>query len=133
MKAMFRFLRNRKLAKVRHVWGEGNIWNPNVQAHWLQHPAVKKRIEQKITGGEFKSRFEYFLRKYLHDRLPVVRAITLGCGSGPLERNMHRYNFAKCHEGVDVSEYAIDEARNAAGSAGMSHLEYRVADLNAIT
>jgi len=35
------------------------------------------------------------------------RALTLGCGSGELERVLAKYNFCLQHDAIDISEKAI--------------------------
>ena len=118
--------------KIKHVWGAGTIWSPNEIRHWLQHPLVQERINAKITGGYPGDRFQYFLNRCLKGRLPVGRALTLGCGTGDLERGLSQYGFARIHEGIDLSDHAIQLARDNAAAAGLTNLEYRVADLNTL-
>jgi SAM-dependent methyltransferase len=125
------FLRKR-FRQVKHVWGEGSIWTPGDIRHWLQHPLVQARINSIITDGFRGDRFQYFLDRYLNGRLPVQRALTLGSGEGQLERGLSNYNFAEVHEGVDLSEVAVQKAQHAAASGGLAHVRYRVADLNTL-
>ncbi|HZI50465.1 MAG TPA: class I SAM-dependent methyltransferase [Terriglobia bacterium] len=128
---MFNFSLRRKLDRVRHVWGVGNIWTPEAMSHWLQHPLVQARIDAKVTDGT-GDRFQYFLRRYLSNKLPVERALTIGCGGGELERGLCKYDFARVHEGIDIAERAVSDACSAAENAGFNHLEYRVADANRV-
>jgi len=128
---MRRFLRN-QLGRVKQVWGDANIWVAGERRHWLQHPLVQERINWKITGDRNLDRFQYFLNRYLKDRLPVENALTLGCGSGDLERGLSQYKFAKNHDAIDLSDDAIRSARQQAAEAGLSHIRYRVAELNSV-
>jgi hypothetical protein len=75
------FLR-KQLQRVRHVWELARSGFRVKWRHWLQHPLVQARINTKVTGSTGEDRFQYFLRKYLTGRLPVKRALTLGCRSG---------------------------------------------------
>ena len=120
----------KQFQRVKHVWGSGTIWTPGEMRHWLQHPLVQTRINNKITGGQSEDRFQYFLRKYLSGRLPVDRALTLGCGNGELERGLSKYNLAGRHDAFDLSDDAIQNARKTAASLGLNHISYQVADLN---
>src|SRR5262245_40848077 len=122
----------KNLERVKHVWGAGRVWGGIEIQHWLQHPLVQERINFKIAGSPGMNRFEYFLSRYLKDKMPVERALTLGCGVGELERGLCHYNFAKSHEGVDLSDEAIRIASEQAQAAGLAHIQYRSADLNAI-
>ena len=85
-----------------------------------------------ITGGSGRDRFQYFLDEHLPGRLPVARAITLGCGTGDLERGLSKYGFAAVHEAVDLSDHAILAARQAAAAQQLRHIQYRAADLNSL-
>jgi len=124
-------LRN-QLDRVKHVWGRGNIWTAGPISHWLQHPRVQARTNAMVTGGFPGDRFQYFLDRYMKGRLPVDRALTLGCGTGELERGLSTYNFARTHVGLDLSDHAVRLARDAAAAEGLSGLQYRVAELNTL-
>lgn len=117
---------------MRHVWGDGNIWTAGEIRHWLQHPRVQARINAKVTDGFPGDRFQYFLDRYMKGDLPVERALTLGSGAGELERGLSKYNFAKIHDGLDLSPHAVQLAQDAAASETLSGLRYRVAELNTL-
>jgi 2-polyprenyl-3-methyl-5-hydroxy-6-metoxy-1,4-benzoquinol methylase len=121
---MFRLFLRKQLQRVKYVWGDQTIWKPGEVRHWLQHPLV--------VDGFDGDRFQSFLARYLKGKLPVERALTLGCGAGELERGLSKYQFAKAHEGVDVTEHAISRAREMALAQGYDHIHYRIADLNTI-
>jgi SAM-dependent methyltransferase len=91
---------------------------------------VQERLNLPTSGDVRKNRFEHFMDTYL--RLPVNRALTLGCGHGDLERGLSKYNFALQHDGIDIAEGAIAEAERLAKEAGLNHLHYAVADLNSV-
>jgi len=124
---------NKYLERIKNVWGARRVWGGTDIQHWLQHPLVQERINFKVAGVPQVNRFEYFLRRYLEGMLPVERALTLGSGFGELERGLCHYNFARIHEGVDLSDEAVRAAKDKADSAGLSHLLYRTGNLNVIT
>ena len=130
--SMWNRLFRSQLERVKHVWGRGNVWTNGPISHWLQHPRVQARINAKVTGGLPGDRFQYFLERYLKGRLPVDRALTLGCGAGELERGLSKYNFARVHVGLDISDHAVQLARDAASKEGISGLQYRLAELNTL-
>src|ERR1051326_1062514 len=121
------------LERVKHVWGDGRVWGGSEIQHWLQHPLVQDRINLKVAGTPGVNRFEYFLNRYVKDKLPVERALTLGCGVGELERGLCHYNFSKFHEGIDLSNEAIHIASELAQAAQLAQIQYRIADLNTLT
>ena len=129
---MFRGLSRKGLERIKSVWGTQRVWDGTEIRHWLQHPLVQERINLKISGTPHTNRFEYFLDRYLKGRMPVERALTLGSGLGELERGLCQYDFARMHEGVDLSDEAVRISSEKARAAGFGHLRYRVADLNTI-
>jgi len=129
---MFKRLLRRSVERVKQVWGKETIWAPGEIRHWLQHPLVQERINTKITGGCQKDRFQWFLDTHLVGKLPVNRALTLGCGAGELERGLSKYNFANVHDAIDLSDEAIRLAKEAASAERLRHTRYLVDDLNAI-
>jgi O-antigen biosynthesis protein len=130
---MFKIFSRKYLERVKHVWGAGRVWGGTEIQHWLQHPLVRERIDLKVSGVPGLNRFEYFLQRYLKDRMPVERALTLGSGVGELERGLCQYNFARKHEGIDLSDEAVRIAIAQARDAGFTHIHYRTGNLNTIT
>jgi SAM-dependent methyltransferase len=123
------------VAKVKEVWGEGagaSTWRSVHRLHWTQHPKVQERLNFLVSGNPYRNRFEHFMDVYLRGRMPVARALTLGCGHGELERGLAPYNFATLLEGVDISDGAVAEATRLASEAGLRQISYRIADINSI-
>ncbi len=56
--------------------------------HWLEHPAVHSRINFMVSRVVGRDRFQHFFETHLNGKLPVHRALTLGCGDGEFERNL---------------------------------------------
>jgi 2-polyprenyl-3-methyl-5-hydroxy-6-metoxy-1,4-benzoquinol methylase len=123
---------DKQIRRVKEVWGRGSSWKQGEIRHWLQHPLVQARINSKITDGSIGDRYQYFIHRYVQERMPVERALTLGCGNGELERGLSQYNFAKAHEGVDLSDDAIRNAKEAATRSGLAHISYRTGELNTL-
>src|SRR5215831_3417004 len=120
------------IAKVKELWGSSqNTWRSSNLVHWTQLRRVQERLNLLTSGTARKDRFQYFIDTYL-PRLPVKRALTLGCGHGDLERGLCQYNFAVQHDGIDIAEGAIAEARRLASEVGLKNLSYTVADLNTV-
>jgi SAM-dependent methyltransferase len=123
------------VAKVKEVWGDGagaSTWRSPHRLHWTQHPIVQERLNFLVSGDVHRNRFEHFMDRYMKGRMPVERALTLGCGHGELERGLVQYNFATRHEGVDIADGAVAEAKRLAREAGMTSIFYSVADMNSI-
>jgi SAM-dependent methyltransferase len=74
---------------------------------------------------------EWFAQKYVPTALPL--GLSVGCGTGLLERDVFLKGVCERIEGVDFSPEAIAEARRGAEEAGLARrLDYRVEDINAI-
>jgi SAM-dependent methyltransferase len=121
------------LARVANVWAEqAASWYVGRGLHWVEHNLVQERINLKAGADPGIDRYHHFVRKYFSGKLPVERALTLGCGAGEFERGLASYNFCRHHDAVDISGGAIEHAISGARAAGLSHINYRVDDLNRI-
>ncbi len=119
--------------KVAAFWdGQTGKWGIGGVRHWTELRQVHEVINRRISGEPTVDPYCHLLRTRLHDRLPVARAFTIGCGSGELERGLCQYGFALAHDAVDVAPKAIEKAVEAAKEAGFHHLGYRVADGNVL-
>jgi SAM-dependent methyltransferase len=121
------------LARVAAVWAEqAGQWYVGHGVHWVEHQLVQERLNFKVAGEPRVDRYQYLVKKYLAGRTPLERALTLGCGAGDAERGFAGYNFCREHEAVDISAGAIAMAVAKAREAGLTHIRYRVDDLNGI-
>jgi len=105
-------------------------WSIGGKRHWTELEKIQGIINVRVSGDSRVDPYLWFLRRYLGPCLPVRDALTIGCGTGELERGLCQYGFALRHEGVDLSEDAVDRAKYAARSASLSHLHYIVSDAN---
>ena len=134
--ARFAFALRRLLGRrprAASVWSEqAGTWSLGEGRHWTELPQVQEFINRRVSGDPAVNPYEHFLRSRLERRLPVGKALTIGCGSGELERGLARLGFAAEHHGVDLAPGAIEKAIDAARREGLEHLQYRVDDANAI-
>ncbi len=99
---------------------------------WEAEPLIQQRINAKISGDAEIGWIEYTLDKYFAGRLPLEECLSLGCGSGQLERSLaQRRAFTHC-DAYDVSSASIQRARDLAAAAGTSAIAYYVEDVNSI-
>lgn len=116
---------------VAEVWGEqAGTWSIGGVRHWTELARVQAVLNRRVSGDEDVDPYLWFLRTRLEGRLPVARALTIGCGAGDLERGLATYGFASAHDAFDVAPGAIEKACTAASEAGLGHVRYSVADGN---
>ena len=120
-------------SRVSDHWGRhAGEWRPGGALHWTELEAIQRRINRRVSGDATVDPYHYVIRKYLADKVPLERALTLGCGTGELERGLMQYNFCRRHDALDIAEESIREARDAARQAGLDHIRYEVSDVNRI-
>jgi len=97
--------------------------------YWLAIPAVDARYQRRACRGTEGLRwFAYLCRQHLAGRRNLSM-LSLGCGTGALERKLAGIGaFTTCH-GIDLAPAAIDAARGEAARAGIAGLRYDVRNL----
>jgi len=74
---------------------------------------------------------EYWtVEKYLKDRIPFEKCLSICCGFGETERMLSKLNIAKKIVGIDISPGAIKQARQRAKDERLDNIEYYVSDCN---
>ena len=117
-------------AAAREFWDAGAPGEPE-DRYWGSQPLVRRAINRRVTGDPNRWPMEWFAQKYVPERLPL--GLSVGCGTGLLERDVVHKGVCERVDGVDFSPEAITEARRSAEEAGLARrLDYRVEDINAI-
>ena len=117
-------------AAARDFWDAGAPGEPE-DRYWGSQPLVRRAINRRVTGDPNRWPMEWFAARYAPRPLPL--GLSVGCGTGLLERDILGKGVCERVEGVDFSPEAISEAERAAEEAGLARrLEYRVEDINAI-
>lgn len=111
---------------VNRFWntahGRGGI------ATWAAEPAVRRCLNRRVTGAPDIWPIEWLARDVVRE--PFPRALSLGCGDGALERDLASKGLCTTLLGLDISERALELARERARGKGWSNLEYARADLD---
>jgi ubiquinone/menaquinone biosynthesis C-methylase UbiE len=98
----------------------------------MAHPLVRRYINRSIGGDEEPWPLDWFQQRYPGQTFS--RALSIGCGSGALERDLVRRGIVRHIEAFDASPLSIDLARTMAAEEGFSDLiSYSVADFNAVS
>jgi SAM-dependent methyltransferase len=99
---------------------------------WMAHPDVRRYINRWIGGESEPWPLDWFQNNY--PGRTFDRALSIGCGSGALERDLVRRGIVRSIEAFDASPLSIDLARAKAAEEGFSdRIHYSVADFNIVT
>lgn len=117
--------------KVSDVWGRhaaaraDGEWLRSVA--WAEHPLTARHINKMVSGDPSVYWIDWAVHSFLADRRGT--GLSLGCGTGYLERHVLERRLASRMEAIDISPQAIDEAQRAAGTLPVT---YRRGDLNTL-
>ncbi len=106
--------------------------NPQSEAsetQWVQVPGVLENMNRRSTGDPAID-WIHHSAGLLIDLAKPIKALSIGCGFGVIERVLRRRDFCQLIHGVDVAENAIEIARKTTQEEGLDGLTYEVADLN---
>jgi SAM-dependent methyltransferase len=107
-------------------------WNelerhPRPEDFWMGHPLVRTWINEHVSGSGVASPLDWFATRF-GSRIRDAEVLSIGCGTGGLERDLTGRFPAARILGIDTSERAIGRARDLAGRANLSGVTYQVAD-----
>lgn len=94
---------------------------------WMAHPVCRSAINRRVSGDPNVWPLEAL---GAFARRPWRRALSLGCGTGSLERTAMRLGLFQEIDAVDSSEASLRVARERAREEGLESIHYRRADLN---
>jgi SAM-dependent methyltransferase len=116
--------------------GIASFWDRNPHRFedpefWMAHPLCRRAINERVSGSPDTWPLDHL---YLRAGAPRFgRLLSLGCGTGRVERAVRRLGIADEVEGLDASPVSIDLARRHAQEEGLSGIRYSVADLNRLS
>ncbi len=123
---------NTDLRQVADHWSNENTWEIASGLYWLQLAAVQRRWNIKMSGRPDADWVDHALSVHLAGRLPLARCLSLGCGTGRLERQLAQLGAFVACDAYDIADGSIEKARQAAAAVGYEHINYTVGDLNTI-
>ncbi len=103
----------------------------SAERYRLAIPEVQRHFQANLVRGlPYEYWWEYCLGEFLKDRLPAPHLLSIGCGTGELERTLAALGaFTEC-DACDISPGAIAIAERAAREAGITSVRYTVSDAN---
>lgn len=122
--------------KTKSFWDkEAGTWEVGKGIHWTELIAIHERLNKKMSGDTYIDLYLY-VTNFLKERgleLPLQRCLTLGCGAGDFERSLSKHHFCLRHDAYDISEGAIEKAKERASAERLSHIFYEITDINSIS
>jgi SAM-dependent methyltransferase len=120
-------------AVTSELWGrnarekvESDAWQLR---YWQAHPVTLRHINRLITGDPDESWLAFSKRRFAPDG--AEHGLSLGCGSGWVEREAIKLELCRSFDAFDISEGALEVARGEAAEQGLGEqIAYRQADLN---
>ncbi|MBU4174684.1 MAG: methyltransferase domain-containing protein [Actinobacteria bacterium] len=115
--------------RVASCWGEQTSFREDSELMrsiaWAEHPLTERYINRKVTGDDEAYWVDWAAGKHLDS--PVEVGLSLGSGSGYIERHIIDGGYSTAMEGVDISAEAVRLAGEAACGRPVT---YRKLDLN---
>ena len=99
---------------------------------WVEVPGTFENLNRRATGDPAIDWITHS-GSLLAEFTKPVKALTLGCGFGVIERILRRRDYCQLIDGVDVAQSAIEAARKTSNAEGLEGLTYEVVDLNTAT
>jgi SAM-dependent methyltransferase len=97
---------------------------------WMHEPVVRRYINTSVSGSPDCWPIDW-LRSLLGSHR-FSTAVSLGCGDGPLERDLLAKGICSSLLGIDISLGALELARERAAAQRLVGVEYRQGDLNSL-
>jgi|SRR3989338_2714214 len=100
--------------------------------NWSDSPLVLRHIHKCISNDENKGWFQYSCEKYLLNKGGVEWGLSIGCGTGALERQCIEMKACNKMDAFDIAEGAIQEAKKSAELEKISEINYEVKNIEDI-
>ena len=102
--------------------------------HWSDSSIVMQYINKCISDNPDVGWFQYACEKYiLKGSKGVNSGLSIGCGSGALERHCRMINACQTIDAIDLAEGAIKEAKKLAQEQKITGINYKVQNIENIS
>jgi SAM-dependent methyltransferase len=129
LKRRIRVWRERRAIRktTAEFWNSQNL-EPSV--YWTEIPWIRQHVNTLVTDVAWI--FPLTGLKIGWAYRPLERGLSIGCGTGALERNVRLLRVCDAIDGIDVSADSIREARRLAKEERLDSIRYRVGDCDTI-
>lgn len=120
--------KTRRREEISQFWDEQNLES---SVYWTAHPAVREHVNRLITEARWLWPLSALKVTWAYRTVP--RGLSIGCGTGSLERHARMLGICDRIDAFDVSKESIREARRLAREERIGGIRYRVRDCDRIT
>ncbi len=99
--------------------------------YWTQHPLITQYVNVLVTGVPWLFPTQGLKAGWAY--LPLKRGLSLGCGTGELERDIYRQHICDRMDAYDISPASLATARKLSRDEGNRTVRYLRGDFNEIT
>jgi SAM-dependent methyltransferase len=103
---------------------------PRSGRYWADYPIVRNYVNQCATDAWWAYPAHAFKAGWAYR--PLATGLSLGCGTGALERTLRWLRVCESIDAYDISPASIEIARATADAEGVDGVEYRVEDCDAL-
>lgn len=99
---------------------------------WMEHPLIRSAINRRIGGDREMWPFDWLAEQAASKTF--TRALSIGCGTGALERDLVRRGICQSVDALDVSIQSVADANRTAEREGFGGaIRYFVGDFNKLS
>ncbi|MBW3670798.1 MAG: class I SAM-dependent methyltransferase, partial [Acidobacteria bacterium] len=98
----------------------------------MEHPLIRSAINRRIGGDREMWPFDWLAEQVASKTF--TRALSIGCGTGALERDLVRRGFCRSVDALDISIQSVADANRSAAREGFGDaIRYFVGDFNRLS
>lgn len=122
------------LDRVSHFWADQFETRRNNAAYWMHNPIIEREVYRLMTGTPYHW-LNWLMKGYFAGVERFKRALSICCGDGAHELELLKSGKVNHLTGFDISEGALQQARERIRTAGFGddRFSLEVKDANRLT
>jgi 2-polyprenyl-3-methyl-5-hydroxy-6-metoxy-1,4-benzoquinol methylase len=117
--------------KVADYWSNSNKSdNFSAAVYWLANPILNRQYNIRAAGGRnYINWLSFCVDMYAAKNGPAARMLSVGCGTGGLERHLANLKAFQHLDAVDIAAESIEIAKKTAAEQNLSGINYYVRNI----